>query len=120
MNRSEQAFEATVTEVGAARHFAEAALANWEVVPDDIVLVVSELASNAVRHAGSDFKVSLEHLDGAVVVGVTDANTQMPETRTPRSGNGRGLLIVDRVARTWGVWTRPDGGKTVWAEVPIG
>ena len=103
-----------------ARRFVGSALVEWGLAPDDVVLVVSELAANAVRHARSGFEVSLRPLDGAVVVEVNDASPQMPWAGTPCSGapGGRGLVIVNGLARAWGSRAGLDGGKTVWAEVP--
>lgn len=113
-------FLASVAEVGEARRFATAILVAWGSMPDDVVLVVSELAANAVRHACSDFEVALRQVEGAVAVEVTDTSPDLPRAATPgsRAGGGRGLLIIDRLARSWGVRPGPCGGKTVWAEVP--
>lgn len=84
-----------------------------------MVLVVGELAANAVCHAHSTFRISLQRQDDVVVVGVTDASAMLPRARTASSTaiGGRGLLIVERLARTWGSRPEPGGGKTVWAEV---
>jgi anti-sigma regulatory factor (Ser/Thr protein kinase) len=120
VSRVERAFDARVAEVGAARAFAGAVAAEWGVTPVDLILVVGELATNAVCHARSPFAVSLLHSDGAVTVEVTDTSPTLPwlGTPDPQATSGRGLLIVDRVARAWGARPMP-GGKTVWAELAL-
>jgi anti-sigma regulatory factor (Ser/Thr protein kinase) len=87
----------------------------------DAVLVVSELLSNAIRHArplpGSSVQVAWAVDNDAVEVAVSDggaATRPTPAQATVSSLGGRGLDIVDYLARTWGV--RSDGGGlTVWA-----
>ena len=87
----------------------------------DAVLVVSELLSNAIRHArplpGSSVQVAWALDDDAVEVAVSDGGAATRPTvahATVSSLGGRGLDIVDYLARTWGVRT-DDGGLTVWA-----
>jgi len=87
----------------------------------DAVLVVSELLSNAIRHArplpGSNVQVAWALDDDAVEVEVSDGGAATRPTLaqpTVSSLGGRGLDIVEYLARTWGV--RSDaGGLTVWA-----
>ena len=100
-----------------ARHFVARSLPEtcWA---DEVTLLVSELASNAVRHAGTPFTVSLA-CDGATVrVEVDDGNVHRPVLREPSvdAVTGRGLLIVDALAERWGVDSTPTG-KTVWFEL---
>ncbi len=78
MIRTERSFDSSVDEVRAARLFAQDVVADWGMDPDDAVLVVGELAANAQRHARSEFNVSLGHVDGAVLVEVTDASPEVP------------------------------------------
>jgi anti-sigma regulatory factor (Ser/Thr protein kinase) len=87
----------------------------------DAVLVVSELLSNALRHArplpGSSVQVAWALDDDAVEVAVSDggaATRPTPAQATVSSLGGRGLDIVDYLARTWGVRS-DDYGLTVWA-----
>ncbi|WP_093173041.1 ATP-binding protein [Sinosporangium album] len=91
---------------------------------DDAVLVVSELLSNALRHAhplpSGEIKVSWRWTDGQVEVAVSDGGA----ATEPRAGRptlsslgGRGLGIVEFLAERWGV--RHDGEvTTVWAVLP--
>lgn len=84
---------------------------------EDAVLVVSEFATNAIRHAGTSFEICLQRSSTALLVEVSD-NSQAPaEVRTPEDGvpGGQGLVIVGQVAREWGSRLEPHGGKTVWA-----
>ncbi len=90
----------------------------------DAVLVMSELLSNAIRHArplpGASVQVAWALDDGCVEVTVSDggAPTRPTAARATVSAlGGRGLDIVDYLARTWGVRT-DDSGLTVWAVLP--
>ena len=108
---------AVTASVPAARHFVAEALPQtcWA---DEVTLLVSELASNAVRHARTPFVVSLQ-CDGATVrVEVRDGNPARPVLQRPPvdAVTGRGLLIVDALATRWGVEPTPDG-KAVWFEL---
>jgi two-component sensor histidine kinase len=91
----------------------------------DAALVVSELLSNALRHAaplpGDKVRVGWRFDAGCLRVSVSDGGAQTrPELGQPtRSATGgRGLRIVQRLSRSWGALTDGDG-TTVWAEVPI-
>jgi anti-sigma regulatory factor (Ser/Thr protein kinase) len=90
----------------------------------DIQLMVSELATNAVLHAGSPFDVTVERLnDTAVRVEVRDFGQGLPRyfNRGANAERGRGLQIIDVLADTWGVDTRPGGrGKSTWFVVSGG
>lgn len=85
---------------------------------DTAVLIASELATNAVIHARTPYAVELR-LGGVVRIGVADAALSAPVLREdPGDGGSRGLFIVSKLAHRWGVdWV--DGGKVVWAEVPL-
>jgi anti-sigma regulatory factor (Ser/Thr protein kinase) len=87
----------------------------------DAALVISELLSNAIRHArplpGSSLQVEWALDNGAVEVAVSDGGAPTRPQRAHASVSalgGRGLDIVDYLARTWGVRT-DDSGLTVWA-----
>ena len=90
------------------------------VSPDDVQLVVSELATNAVIHAGTPFSVSVSS-DGSVMrIGVSDWSAIRPvmRDRPPTALSGRRLRLVAAVSSAWGVDASPVG-KTVWAELPL-
>jgi anti-sigma regulatory factor (Ser/Thr protein kinase) len=85
---------------------------------EDTIIVVSELAANAVRHARSGLAVTLANTPVGVRISVTDSSGQLPALRraAPNAGAGRGLQLVDGLANRWGVTLGP-AGKTVWAEL---
>ena len=87
----------------------------------DAVLVVSELLSNAIRHArplpGAGVQVAWAVDGDAVEVAVSDGGAltrPTPAQATISSLGGRGLDIVEYLSRAWGVRTDP-AGLTVWA-----
>jgi anti-sigma regulatory factor (Ser/Thr protein kinase) len=84
---------------------------------DDVVLVISELVTNCVRHSSSDqsIEVTVDVSDTTIRVEVADRGSGFVATESMRGG-GLGLIIVDRVAASWGVTT--NGHCTVWAELP--
>ena len=89
--------------------------------PELAVLLVSELATNAVLHARTDFAISI-HLDtGKVRVEVQDANERPPIIghTPPEATSGRGLHLLQALSDAWGVESRTEG-KIVWFEVPSG
>ena len=103
--------------VGAARQFVRSSLARHAVSSFTTELIVSELVGNVVRHAGTDFMVSVS-LGAMIRVSVLDDCAAIPAVRhaDAEDEGGRGLLIVDSLASTWGV-TPTRSGKSVWAEV---
>jgi anti-sigma regulatory factor (Ser/Thr protein kinase) len=86
-----------------------------------VVLAVSELATNAVEHAGTPFELRGGTDGDRVRVEVIDGSLTLPNCATPdaRSPSGRGLLLVERVADAWGVDLLA-AGKRVWFERRIG
>lgn len=84
-----------------------------------LIIVANELATNAVEHAQSGYRVELITLpDGAVRIEVQDGEETPPRLADePSTEDGRGLVIVDRSARRWGTDPRERGGKVVWAEL---
>lgn len=90
------------------------------VDPDDALLVISELATNAVIHAGTPFSVTVRSDGSAVRISVQDWSPMQPVMRddNPLAVAGRGLRLISMVSRAWGVEYGPDG-KTVWAELPL-
>jgi anti-sigma regulatory factor (Ser/Thr protein kinase) len=86
---------------------------------DDIAVITSELATNAVYHAGSLFDVLASvGADGTARIAVSDTERDRPRVRTAQTTapDGRGLAIVAALSDRWGV--EPLGsGKTVWAEL---
>jgi anti-sigma regulatory factor (Ser/Thr protein kinase) len=102
--------------VPAARRFARDVLRGQpgELV-DAAELMVSELATNCVQHARTDFEITIEaHDEVRVEVRDTDHHGR-PEVQypPPEAPSGRGLRIVSEIADAWGIIKSPSG-KTVW------
>ncbi|MDN3022978.1 SpoIIE family protein phosphatase [Streptomyces sp. S.PB5] len=120
---------------GAARTLLRAAFAEWselglpgaelltDRLADDILVVVSELVTNAVVHAGTDVELdcTLEET-GAVLVEVCDRHPSRaprgsePEPSYSTPEYGRGLRLVATLSECWGITYRR-GAKTVWARL---
>ncbi|WP_030623994.1 ATP-binding protein [Streptomyces sclerotialus] len=117
--------------VARARDFARQALHDWGWLPaagadqraaaEDVLLVVSELVTNACLHAEGPEELRLRCSAKVLRLEVTDLGAGSPAPRTPhRAGRpgGHGMFIVQRLCLDWGVVRNPDGaGKTVWAEL---
>ena len=91
-------------------------------VVEDVLLLVSELVTNAVVHAGSPAVVRLDADVERIKVTVGDRDgDKRPTVREPdpTSPSGRGVLLVDRLASRWGVEPK-SSGKLVWFELPRG
>ena len=106
------------TSVAASRRFVVDALND---LPDDIresaELMMSELATNAVVHAGTGFEVCIERTATFLRVDVTDVGHGEPRLRAPSVSepHGRGLQIVKQLSDQWGSLEDADhSSKTVW------
>jgi anti-sigma regulatory factor (Ser/Thr protein kinase) len=86
---------------------------------ETVGLMVSELASNCVRHTDSRFDLSIILTAREIRVEATDHGGGEPCLRSPAPTDptGRGLFIVDTLAAAWGVEHRDASGKTVWFAV---
>ncbi|MCX5013036.1 ATP-binding protein [Streptomyces sp. NBC_00555] len=87
-------------------------------VADTVVLVVSELATNAVRHGGGTCTLELTADAESIEVAVHDSSPHAPRMRTPDLYGGTGGFgwpMVNRLARATAVTCRASGGKTVSA-----
>lgn len=107
--------------VGATRAFVADVLGRWGETPeqvDDVVLVASEMATNAVIHARSPFRISVARSAGGISLAVQDVADRRPQLGTGdiRSDTGRGLAIVATLSSSWGCDDVPSG-KVVWSEV---
>jgi PAS domain S-box-containing protein len=118
-------FPAVTSSVGQARRFLLAQLpgaADGEA--DALVLMLSELATNAVQHAATEFEVQVQVAPDRhrVRVDVTDGATGFPtpQEQVADAPHGRGLHIVRTLADTWGIEMRRDQpGKTVWFSLSL-
>jgi anti-sigma regulatory factor (Ser/Thr protein kinase) len=89
----------------------------YDALVDSVVLVLSEMLTNVVRHARTPSCVLvLEDLGGAVRLTVSDGNTQVPVPRCPdwQAESGRGMFLIAASATSFGA-TVTSAGKDVWA-----
>ncbi|ARQ68844.1 serine/threonine protein phosphatase [Streptomyces marincola] len=102
-----------------ARRLVRESLARWELgeLEDSVELLVSEVVTNAVRYAERPVSVRLLRTD-VLRCEVGDDVPQLPRLRQagPADEGGRGLYLVQRLARQWGA-TRLSTGKLVWFEM---
>jgi len=117
--------------VKAARDFAGATLRRWGMADlgNDVGVVVSELLTNALRHAlprpagfatARPIKIGLLHPGPCVLCAVADPSEQVPVVKEPDyfAETGRGLHVIASLSDRWG-WTAPSqSGKLVWATFP--
>ncbi|MGH3415141.1 MAG: ATP-binding protein [Actinocrinis sp.] len=103
--------------VAGARRFAGEVLRDQPPrVVDCVLLMLSELATNAIKHAGAEFDVSLDVSPGHIRVEVGDAGSGLPVLRSPSPSDrsGRGLRIVEMLAKAWGFVSDDRGRKSIW------
>jgi hypothetical protein len=118
-----RAFPGHPDQVAHARHFVARALADCPAVAD-VVLLTSELATNAVQHSatghGGTFGVAISHSPGRVRVSVTDdgsAGLPVMAAAAEMSISGRGLILVDCLAVRWGCASPAERGRAERAQV---
>jgi anti-sigma regulatory factor (Ser/Thr protein kinase) len=101
------------------RRFARLTLLAWArgVAVDDALLVVTELAANALRHGGGDPVLRLSVDDTGVRIEVFDDNPAPPVRRPADADGGWGLALVDRLSTVRGT-ARHGRGKVVWCVLP--
>ena len=95
-----------------------------ETVLDDLEVIVAELVANAIRHGRPEITLRLDvtaaHVDLAVLDHGPGRPVAVADPPAPTASSGRGMLLVDRLAHTWGVDTAVGGeGKAVWARVQL-
>jgi hypothetical protein len=91
-------------------------------VRDDVELLLTELITNVIIHARTEFEVRVAPVGLGVRVEVTDGSSIMPVAGTLSTGalSGRGLMLVQSVSTRWGARQNTAGGKTVWFEAAPG
>jgi anti-sigma regulatory factor (Ser/Thr protein kinase) len=116
MSSGERRFPAEARSAAEARGFVRSLLVGCDVrLTDAIVLLTSELVTNAVVHGDTAVIVDLARIDERFRVTVSDESSELPELRHPdlSDPHGRGLSIVDELSDEWGV-EQGSRGKTVW------
>jgi hypothetical protein len=105
-----------------ARAFLRSTLQTWRLdgFGDITELLVTELVANVVTHVGAPMTIRAQRGPTAVRVEIDDPSTAPPVVQHPGAAeeHGRGVLLVDQLASSWGVDTRADG-KTVWFELDV-
>ncbi|MEU6591327.1 SpoIIE family protein phosphatase [Streptomyces sp. NPDC046881] len=105
-----------------ARMLTEERLAQWHL--DELAfpaeLIVSELATNAIRHACAPVELRLIRTENRLVCAVSDHSSTAPHLRRAKAGEegGRGLFLVAQLALRWGTRYTQDG-KIIWAELSL-
>ncbi|MFC4007333.1 ATP-binding protein [Nonomuraea purpurea] len=110
-------------EVSRARGLVRTALGRDHPLYDDVVLLTSELATNAILHsrsgAGGSFTVTVSSSDHRVRVCVADSGSDgapCVARAGAQSTSGRGLPLIEALSHRWG-FVREDGATTVWFEL---
>jgi anti-sigma regulatory factor (Ser/Thr protein kinase)/anti-anti-sigma regulatory factor len=107
---------------GRARRFLARTCARWhaERFEEAGSLVLSELVTNAVLHAGTGMQVRVVLNDRGMRLSVRDggAGWPRPATKGRTAGSGLGLPIVATLAEAWGTVPAESGGKVVWCRLP--
>jgi anti-sigma regulatory factor (Ser/Thr protein kinase) len=122
---------ASALAVTTTRHLVEHACKVWnlEGLINPAALVISELVTNAVRHAGTDLRIRVAHQDDQLLLSVHDQDPTLPALTDPARyhgvplaqlpDRGRGLHLIEAYTSSWGYESTADG-KTVWAILPAG
>jgi anti-anti-sigma factor len=116
------------TAAAAARAFVREVCGSWQLaLPDNTlvdraVLLAGELVTNAVLHARTDLRLRLELRGELLHLAVRDGSPRLLRLATipdPDAKGGRGLWLVEQLARAWGVNRHPDGGKVIWCTLTL-
>jgi anti-sigma regulatory factor (Ser/Thr protein kinase) len=124
--RDELRLAPTLTAAAVARTHIRDILGYWQLaLPDTTVvgravLVANELVTNAVVHARTELRLELR--GDLLHLAVRDNNPRLLRLVTvpdPEAEGGRGLWLIEQLARAWGVQPQPDGGKVVWCTLKL-
>ncbi|WP_372509520.1 SpoIIE family protein phosphatase [Streptomyces humicola] len=106
-----------------ARRFTARVMRSWNVTQeaDAVLLVVSELVTNAMVHTRGEVRLDLTLAGDRLRVAVSDSSPRAPVRQTSvdwEATGGRGLLLVEAVSESWGS-VPLSGGKQVWGEIAL-
>jgi anti-sigma regulatory factor (Ser/Thr protein kinase) len=110
--------------VASVRTLLDRLLASWRLAnrldPDDVKLLATELAANAVVHSGRPETVTVRYLEHVVRIEVSDRASQPPTPRAPADDavDGRGLLLIEALSSAWGTEQLHEG-KRVWCDLAV-
>lgn len=115
--------------VGQCRDLTRQVLEQWlgprgareRTTVDDVLLLVSEVVTNACTHGDGPYELRIDHTDDKVWVQVSDNSPERPQPHgrhRPTRSSGHGLYLLKRLSSAWG-WVPRGRGKTVWFEVPV-
>ncbi|WP_232789714.1 SpoIIE family protein phosphatase [Streptomyces jeddahensis] len=107
-----------------ARRFTRRTLRKWAVTreTDTVLLVVSELVTNALVHTDGPVRLDLTRIEDRLRVAVADASPRTPVKPANvgwEATGGRGVLLVEALSAAWGT-VPAGGGKQVWCEIEVG
>ena len=125
--RDELRLAPTPTAAAAARAFVREVCRYWQIalpdatVTDRAVLLANELVTNAVVHARTDVRLRLELRGDRLHIAVRDGSPRLLRLVAPdgQAEGGRGLWLVEQLARAWASTPHPDGGKVVWCVIDL-
>jgi anti-sigma regulatory factor (Ser/Thr protein kinase) len=114
-------FAAELRSASEARRFVEEELRPAGAGEDTLChaqLVVTELVTNAARHAHSPVDVTVAGVHGRIRIEARDDSSAMPiAARVTTETRHRGLQLIEDLSEGWGVEVRGDNGKVVWCEL---
>jgi hypothetical protein len=121
LDEAARTFAATGRGPTDARRFVAEVLAGWarRDLTDDAAVIVTELATNCLLHARTEFTITMSRRpDGTIRVAVRDASLLPPRQRQAAEldGAGRGLRLVEAISAGWGGEPLADG-KVIWADL---
>lgn len=115
--------------IGQCRDLTRQVLAEWFGLPgpagsvfvEDVLLLVSEVVTNACKHGGAPYELRLDRGPGRLWVQVSDTGKGRPKPIGPHRAShsaGHGLYLLERLSSRWG-WLPRGAGKTVWFEMAV-
>lgn len=117
-----KSFAGELPSLSGTRQFVAATLRSWNLdrLVDDASIIISELATNAVLHASTDFVVAVSMAGDCIRLSVRDDSPVLPMIRTPlpTTITGRGLILIAALAERWGTDPKDDG-KIVWVDLLV-
>ena len=125
--RDELRLAPTPTAPAAARAFVREVCRYWQLaipdatVMDRAVLLADELVTNAMVHAHTEIRLRLELRGDRLHIAVRDGSPGLLRlvAPDPQAEGGRGLWLIEQLARSWGVNRHPGGGKVVWCVLSL-